>query len=522
MARQDLLLRDGGWFAEFRAAVAGNRKVGPPFSKEFTMFSPLNAENLQLHSGDIVPSFYKENPMNSSQGAESLARPSIDIVPSFHKENSMCNTRSCLLAVAAEVAEEGDSTRRAAVADLQLPPSDRLGSWRPGVYTDAPLLAALDARLRPARKKRAAFTLIELLVVISIIAILISILLPALAKARELANRAVCMANVRGIVQSMVTYAQSNNGTFPCAGLRPLSSGSFEDAPAQVGGNPSPTNAPEAVARLYGGYAGPSPAPGSLSATPDLLADMWISVLQGYTTPACFVCPSDPLAVAPAPEYSMAYGNEPNYFSNFTNVGSANFADGETSDVMGQGESYSFAFPYPVYPRYLRFGNYVPSLPGQWWTTDGATTQVPLVTDMAPIDDANGDTTGVYLRITTTLPTANTYGPYIYNSGNHAGDGQNVGFGDVHVTWELSPYAGQNGDNIFTYTTATGVVNGATDTNQVGVSAATYAETTGAVGFPNPGIQTRAAPFDVCTVPVRTVNPATAADASYGTTNTAW
>jgi prepilin-type N-terminal cleavage/methylation domain-containing protein len=65
------------------------------------------------------------------------------------------------------------------------------------------------------RRPLHGFTLIELLVVISIIAILVSILLPALAKARELANRAVCMANIRGIIQSMVTYAQSNNSTFP-------------------------------------------------------------------------------------------------------------------------------------------------------------------------------------------------------------------------------------------------------------------------------------------------------------------
>ena len=88
---------------------------------------------------------------------------------------------------------------------------------------------------------------------------------------------------------------------------------------------------------------------------------------------------------------------------------------------------------------------------------------------MAPLDTPTD--TGVFQRITTTLPTANTYGPYIYNSGNHAGDGQNVGFGDDHVTWETSPYVGENGDNIFTYSTATGVVNGATDTNQVGMTA---------------------------------------------------
>ena len=76
-------------------------------------------------------------------------------------------------------------------------------------------IATLLTRNQKLATRNRGFTLIELLVVISIIAILVSILLPALAKARELANRAVCMANIRGIIQSMVTYAQSNNGVFP-------------------------------------------------------------------------------------------------------------------------------------------------------------------------------------------------------------------------------------------------------------------------------------------------------------------
>lgn len=59
-----------------------------------------------------------------------------------------------------------------------------------------------------SRRIRAGFTLIELLVVIAIISLLVSILLPSLTKAKELAGRVACSANVRQIVLAHSLYSQ--------------------------------------------------------------------------------------------------------------------------------------------------------------------------------------------------------------------------------------------------------------------------------------------------------------------------
>src|ERR1700733_188790 len=65
--------------------------------------------------------------------------------------------------------------------------------------------------------RRLAFTLVELLVVIGVIAVLISILLPALSKAREAANTVKCAANLHGIGLGMADYLANNKGTYPAS-----------------------------------------------------------------------------------------------------------------------------------------------------------------------------------------------------------------------------------------------------------------------------------------------------------------
>ena len=334
--------------------------------------------------------------------------------------------------------------------------------------------------------KKRGFTLIELLVVISIIALLIAILLPSLARAKELANRAVCSANVRGIIQSCYIYAQSNNSQFPTtpngtsgtitAGGEPL-------APATATNTTGANATAGAVTAAWYTSDATTGAPAQVDGDP--LSCLWMLVLQGQDTPKSFICPSDPIATTPSIEYQVATGTGATYCSNFNQTNA-----GVTNGNNGQGESYSIADPW----EYSTGGA---SGVGGWWT-DNSGSDVPVVSDMAPASPGSGGAGTTVQRNTVQPVTGNTYGNYIYNSGNHNGDGQNVGFGDDHVSWEVNPYVGQSGDNIFTYQATSSESPGSTNYNggQTQVSA----------GDTTVKIQIMTPPYDICMLPVRDVS----------------
>ena len=67
----------------------------------------------------------------------------------------------------------------------------------------------------PRSRRRGGFTLVELLVVIAIIAVLASLLMPALEEARNKANDIACLNNIRQLTVGVLLYVDDYNGAVP-------------------------------------------------------------------------------------------------------------------------------------------------------------------------------------------------------------------------------------------------------------------------------------------------------------------
>lgn len=112
------------------------------------------------------------------------------------------------------------------------------------------------------RTNTKGFTLVELLVVISIIALLLSILMPSLTKARNSAKTVVCMSNLKQLALAYCMYTDDNGGYFEdgVTSMWPVTlSKYFSDinklrcCPIA----PGPSNPLDAINSKYSGYGGP-------------------------------------------------------------------------------------------------------------------------------------------------------------------------------------------------------------------------------------------------------------------------
>jgi len=279
--------------------------------------------------------------------------------------------------------------------------------------------------------KKKGFTLVELLVVISIIAMLMAILLPTLAKVRALAQRAVCSTNLADLHKACLTYAQDNAFDYPRAGGKtsqwsvtanlPVFYEDTELLAFHQGGNPNTAGRATMGASLYYLIKYADAAPKEYLCGGDRgVVEFELSLYSDVIPPNSQLGRKQDITLAwdfGGPAGSRREGGIP----------------------PAQHYSYSFQVPYG----------------------GAAQSYYSLSTTVRPDKPVMADRNPYLVLIREDNRPLYDYSDSIEvqwgNSPSHKYEGQNVLFNDSAVRWESVPYCGTNQDNI--YTTATDPVN---------------------------------------------------------------
>ncbi len=262
--------------------------------------------------------------------------------------------------------------------------------------------------------KRKGFTLVELLVVISIIALLMAILMPALAKVKQLAHRMVCGTNLSGIGKSMIMYSTDNHEEYPIAG--PPSSKRYGRWGTTAGWQSQDRN------QVW-------------QSTATITSSFYLLIKFADAQPKQFVCKGD--------------------------VGSDVFKLSEAPSVVIDDLTQAWDFgPTSGPARPGKFCSYSYNMPYTWGTSESypvSTITNPgcaIAADRNPFFDKNAQP---YLKDGALAnPTWDDTDGYQdpdkkSSCASHQRDGQNVLFNDSHVKFERFPNCGVNNDNIYNY-----------------------------------------------------------------------